>query len=77
MALGLNEQELNALLSFGNTAKEIEANLFGSMLKDATGIESIYAAITTSLIDKMAKVVSENNKRITEQLIAAGIKISD
>jgi len=77
MAIGLNKQELEALLSSGNTEEEILTNVFGLLPKaEKLGIEAILASLTTFLIDKMAKIVSENNKRITEQLIAAGIKIS-
>jgi len=77
MAIGLNKQELEALLSVGNTKEEILTNVFGLLPKaEKPGIEEILASLTIFLTDKIAKIVSENNKRITEQLIAAGIKIS-
>ena len=75
MALGLNKKELNSLLSFGDTVEEIKLNIFGKPDNHITNEEKD-AAIISALIDKTAYIVSENNKRITEQLISAGINLS-
>ncbi|MBC8276529.1 MAG: hypothetical protein H8E40_16375 [Chloroflexi bacterium] len=78
MAIGLNEQELNELLSFGKTEEERIANLtntIGTPDRESTPMASIIAGITFLLTVKISKVVTENNKRITEQLISAGIKL--
>jgi hypothetical protein len=75
MAIGLNKQELWTLLSFGDTPEEIKSNLFPSIQKKTAATEEILTSITAFLIEKIVKVTDENNKRITEQFIAAGIKI--
>ncbi len=74
MALGLNEQELNSLLLFGDTVEEIKLNVFGH--DNHITNEGQQAAIIHAITGKIAQIVSENNKRITEQLISAGINLS-
>ena len=74
MAIGLNEKELYELLSFGAGEQEVRENLFGS-LDDRAGRDEILAVVIARLIGKTADAVLENNKRISEQLIAAGLHL--
>ncbi len=76
MAIGLSEQELNELLSWGSTEKEIATNLSGSLDKKA-GLDELLANVIFSLREKVFRVVLENNKRINEQLISAGVHLHD
>ena len=76
MAIGLSEQELNRILSFGDTPQEIKANIFGSLAKSAD-LNEILASIVFSLGEKISRVVLENNKSIHEQLISVGINLPD
>ena len=75
MTLGLNEQELWSLFSFGDTAEEMALNIFGTHDKHMNNAEKD-ARIIGAILEKMAQSVIENNKRITEQLISAGINLS-
>ena len=58
-----------------DTVEEIKLNIFDTPDNHITNEEKD-AAIICAIVDKIAKIVSENNKRITEQLISAGIKLS-
>jgi len=76
MTIGLNEQELNSLLSFGDTAEEIQFNMFGTHDR-YMGSGEKDAKIICSIMEKISKLVSENNKRIAEQLVSAGINLTE
>ena len=73
MELGLNKHELDSLLSFGTTEEEIENEL--AEFADETGYFS-QISMLRAVTDKISLGISENNKRITEQLLALGIKLS-
>ncbi len=76
MAIGLSEQELNELLSWGNTEQEIAANISGLFDNKADQNEQL-VKIISSLEGKVLRIVLENNRRINDQLISAGVHLPD
>ena len=72
MALGLSEQELRSLISYGETVDEMVDNIFGVDRHDTMAVGAHMFAVLTL---KIAEVVNANNKRIEEQLKSAGINL--
>lgn len=72
MAIGLSKQELDDLLSFGKSADEIKRQL--TSYADESG-KFTDASILFLFVEKISTAVTENNKRITEQLVSAGVQI--
>ncbi len=74
MTIGLNVKELNELLLFGKTAQEIGDNIAEGLDKNADTTSFVLSAICL-LQEKVMVAILENNKRINEQLISAGLQV--
>jgi len=76
MAIGLSEQELEGLLCRGHTETEIADILSSSIYKNA-GPNELLAKVVFDLGQRVLRAVVENNERINEQLVSAGIRVAD
>ena len=74
MAIGLSEQELNKLLSFGDTEQEIADNIT-ECLDEKAGERGIILSVISLLKERVMVAILENNRRINEQLISAGLRV--
>jgi hypothetical protein len=70
--LGLSKEELEQLFSFGETPEERSNNLFGAPDEPW---ENMVGNILNAMRAKIIDVIQANNKRLAEQLNAAGIKL--
>lgn len=75
MTIGLNEQELSNLLSFGNTEDEIMTNIFGTTEDRTIHSTEAIAYVTAFIRGKILETVVANNKRIEDQLATINIKL--
>lgn len=73
MDIGMTKQELDDLLALGKSEAEI-----GSQLKSFADEAGQFSKVSLLLLllNKISVGISENNKRIAEQLSASGIKPS-
>ena len=76
MAIGLSEKELEGLLCRGHTEQEIAGILSSSIYINAAPNE-LLAKVVFDLGQRVLRAVVENNERINEQLVSAGIRVSD
>ena len=76
MAIGLSERELEGLLCRGYTEKEI-ADILSSSIYKNSGTNQLLAKVVFDLGQRVLRAVVENNERINEQLVSAGIRVAD
>jgi len=70
--IGLSKKELTKLASFGGTPEEVTRNLFG----ESGGLGNVIDHTLGALQQKTIELILENNRRISEQLAQAGIKLA-
>lgn len=75
MPIGLNEQELSNLFSFGNTEDETMLNVFGTTEDRPMPTSEMLPYLIVFLRRKILEVIVANNKRIEDQLAAINIKL--
>jgi hypothetical protein len=75
MPIGLNEQELNNLFSFGNTEDEMMLNVFGTTEDRTMPTSEMLPYLMVFMRRKTLEVIVANNKCIEDQLAAINIKL--
>ena len=75
MTIGLNEQELSNLLSFGNTEDEMMTNIFGTTEDRTMPTSEIIPYVMVFIRRKILETIVANNKRIEDQLATINIKL--
>jgi len=75
MTIGLNEQELSNLFSFGDTEDEIMINIFGATQDRTMPTSEIILYVIVFIRRKILETIIANNKRIEDQLAAINIKL--
>lgn len=79
MSLGLSQQELETLSSFGSSPEERIKNVYGIIDisgKPGPDLSQMIDNVARSLQRKMVELILANNKRITEQLKKTGVNIT-
>jgi len=76
MSIGLSKKEIYGLLSFVGSPKEIADFIFPGSEKP-NSMEDIAAGVVRAILIKVSEGILANNKRIEEQLTAAGIHLAD
>jgi hypothetical protein len=75
MPIGLNEQELSNLFSFGNTEDEMMMNMFGTTEDRMMPTSEMLPYLVVFIRRKVLEAIVANNKRIEDQLAAINIKL--
>ncbi len=75
MTIGLNEQELSNLFSFGNTEDEMMTNIFGTIEDRTMPTSEIIPYVMVFVRRKILETIIANNKRIEDQLATINIKL--